>query len=548
MIELNENFDCYSMNELIGINNSINDSESELNTSKFDNSDLKNSIIKEVENYFSCKKCSNIISNTKFCQKCDSFFCGNCCHNMSICQICKSTKQMKQDKDIDLIVNEIFWKGKVIEENLNFNILTSASIKNLRQENVLKTIIKGKSEETDYTSISRTLSQSLIESFSSISSSYLFSSIDNKYSNTNLLDCIENAGKLMKKNIKENKNEYIDINNLLEEDTNSNKFICGILAKYLINEGIVVGVSKNMSTSLQDSIMNWLVTGLYKCRIIHIHFDFHEKVNNDILLNKKFKENFIKSWILIISEELKISQDKLFFKEMYKGSLHLSYITDESFVEENLKEIKKKRKGIKNVYSKLLLQGCEISPEMFDIRYNNNDNGWAKKGEKRGGRDYDPPIGWIGYGLKVINKYDKQDNTWLGMSNIKGEWWVAYHGAGRNKNTEEIKKIILSIVNNGFKIGSGQVHQKYKNVNNLSNNQYPEVGLGLYLSDKISVAEGYSGIIDNKGTRYKIAFMCRVCPNKVRISSDRKDYFVVDPDTNCVRPYRILIKKLNKKI
>ena len=41
---------------------------------------------------------------------------------------------------------------------------------------------------------------------------------------------------------------------------------------------------------------------------------------------------------------------------------------------------------------------------MFDTRWNNRDGGWAKKGEKRGGREYIPPYGWIGYGLNVIDK------------------------------------------------------------------------------------------------------------------------------------------------
>ena len=38
--------------------------------------------------------------------------------------------------------------------------------------------------------------------------------------------------------------------------------------------------------------------------------------------------------------------------------------------------------------------------------------------------------------------------------------------------------------------------------------------------------------------------MCRVCPNKVRISQLNQNYFVVDPNENCVRPYRILLKEI----
>ena len=39
---------------------------------------------------------------------------------------------------------------------------------------------------------------------------------------------------------------------------------------------------------------------------------------------------------------------------------------------------------------------------------------------------YNPPLGWIGIGLNVWDKYDDGDNTWIGMSNAKGEWCVAY--------------------------------------------------------------------------------------------------------------------------
>jgi len=291
--------------------------------------------------------------------------------------------------------------------------------------------------------------------------------------------------------------------------------------------------------------MKSLITGLYKCRIIKIHFDFDEKVNNEILTNKKLRENFIHSWIIILSEELKIKEDSLFFKSMYKGTLSVEYATPESFEEKDLKKIKKSKKGIIDIGYNLIIKGCLISTKMFDERYNNNDNGWAKEVEKRGGRDYDLPKGWVGYGLKVIDKYDK-NNIWLGMSNIEGEWWVAYHGAARASKSNAVKVIIKNIVKNGFKKGKNQVHKDYKNINNLSNKDHPIVGKGLYLSDKIAVAEGYAGTVETENKEYKIAFMCRVCPNKVRISSDEENYFVVDPNNDCVRPYRILLKEIKK--
>ena len=194
----------------------------------------------------------------------------------------------------------------------------------------------------------------------------------------------------------------------------------------------------------------------------------------------------------------------------------------------------------------MLLEGCLISCEMFDTKWNNSGLGWARKGEKRGGKIYDPPQEYDGFGLKVSKQYDNCDDTWLGMKNIKGEWWVAYHGAGRNKSDEETKKIIRDIVENGFKKGDGQAKQNDKNINPESYEEYNNVGTGVYLTNEISVAEDYAGIVkDGVGNEYKIVFMCRVCPQKVRISESKSNYYVLDPNKDCVRPYRILLKKTN---
>ena len=63
----------------------------------------------------------------------------------------------------------------------------------------------------------------------------------------------------------------------------------------------------------------------------------------------------------------------------------------------------------------------------------NKYEGWGL-GKKSGNYKYDPPLGWIGIGLKVIGIYT--DDAWL----LEREWAVAYHGIGRGQNSEEIKK------------------------------------------------------------------------------------------------------------
>lgn len=194
----------------------------------------------------------------------------------------------------------------------------------------------------------------------------------------------------------------------------------------------------------------------------------------------------------------------------------------------------------------MLLKGCLISEEMFDTKWNNEGSGWASKGEKRGGASYDPPKDYYGYGLRVSKLYDNRNDTWLGMRNINGEWWVAYHGAGGSANDQEIKKIIKNIVENGLIPGSRQAHRSANNINQQSKAEFPKVGIGVYLTNKIEVAELYAGKVkDNDENEYKVVFMCRVCPSKVRISQYEPDYFVLDPNKDCIRPYRILLKPLN---
>jgi hypothetical protein len=65
-------------------------------------------------------------------------------------------------------------------------------------------------------------------------------------------------------------------------------------------------------------------------------------------------------------------------------------------------------------------------------------------------------LGWIGIGLKVLDKYDNGNNNWIGMNNQEGEWCVAYHGVGRYKDSDEVKKITSAIYKTEFKPGWGQ--------------------------------------------------------------------------------------------
>ena len=78
-----------------------------------------------------------------------------------------------------------------------------------------------------------------------------------------------------------------------------------------------------------------------------------------------------------------------------------------------------------------IIKKLEISEELLDPL--GDKKNWKKVNEKRGGEIYiRPSDDWIGFGLKVKNKYDNCNNDWLDCKNKNGEFAVAYYGINNN--------------------------------------------------------------------------------------------------------------------
>jgi hypothetical protein len=137
-----------------------------------------------------------------------------------------------------------------------------------------------------------------------------------------------------------------------------------------------------------------------------------------------------------------------------------------------------------------------INPDTFDVRWNRDfgQPSQCPQGECRGGQPYNPPAGFIRFGLKVAGRFDYGDDTWLGMSNVPGEWCVAYHGTKGGS----VKSITESPLQTG------------------PNNAY---GRGIYCSPDPATAAGYTDQITmttNQGTKQlRYMFMCRVNPRSI---------------------------------
>lgn len=199
---------------------------------------------------------------------------------------------------------------------------------------------------------------------------------------------------------------------------------------------------------------------------------------------------------------------------------------------------------------RFLIYVCKIPITFFDSRGNSLGEDWLagrKNGPPECLKEYYPPLGWIGIGLKVFNLYDNQDNTWLGNSNKKGEWYIAYHGI---KFIENINSILIK----GFRRGNYQSCKNNKNINYLTNREYPSCGEGVYFIPNFSETLKYIKTFKYLDDFYRIILMCRINPYKVRIADigNNLESWIVNGDSlndingkkrdDEVRVYRIFVK------
>ena len=191
---------------------------------------------------------------------------------------------------------------------------------------------------------------------------------------------------------------------------------------------------------------------------------------------------------------------------------------------------------------------CNVPLEMIDFNFI-CVNQWQvgrKTGPKGYEKEYYAPEGWIGIALKVLNKYDNGDNTWLKNDNSEGEWYNAYHPI---KSLESIR----GILDNGFRRGPYQDCKDEININPLTQFLYPKCGKGVYFIPDIIETKVFSPPFNYLGDKFRLAFMCRVNPKKVRIADiglgqeswivngDKLDDPLGKKREDEVRPYRILV-------
>ena len=371
-------------------------------------------------------------------------------------------------------------------------------------------------------------------------------------------------GDLAKEEIKREKtsnpNKYMSIEEAMQKGMTNTQynfssfpnqyFVLSILAEALMNQGCEVVIERDEPQNEEgqkeiNTTAQFLVNGMFDFKKFDFIFDFGEEKNKEIINNEKEQKIFKAKLKRKLVHLFKLNLNEIILTKPRLGSLKISAIIKKykfnEFAEDILlQEFKKDSElnKIKKIEKNILLSGCKLNPYMLDSRGNNRDGGWGIN-EKRGGCPYYPPIGWIGFGLRVLDRYDNGNNCWLDYRNLEGEWAVAYHGIGSTPQGVQIFNGFNNIVLNNLQTG---VRKAFKNSNDHLH-EGNKVGEGVYLTPQPSVMEKYCGTFNCGGKNYKIAFMTRVRPDRIRSPEEEKDYWVINGTDNEVRPYRILIKE-----
>ena len=367
-------------------------------------------------------------------------------------------------------------------------------------------------------------------------------------------------GSIMKKEIIENKKnnpeKFIPIEKALSDKNNKEIFCLGVLAQSLENIGIETAIEKNPindedSQNASNTILQFITNGLINKNKYNFHFDFGEERNNELLTNINEQKAFNDKLRKKLSIEYNIPENQIILTNPQKGSYEIQVIFETNEFNQidisNIDIFKSKCQNdndfkelcyLKKIHKSLIMEGCMLSQNMLDAE-GNRESGW-EVGGKRGGLPYTPPQGWKGFGLKVKGKYDNGNDDWISCNGNKNEWAVAYHGIGTGLGMS-LEKATNNIIKGGFKAGSGQKYEFHDDANHPGQ----KVGRGVYCSPNPDVMDSYAQTTNKIGKTFKMGFMMRVKPDRIRYSNSKPDYWVLDGTTQEMRPYRIMIKEDN---
>ena len=323
--------------------------------------------------------------------------------------------------------------------------------------------------------------------------------------------------------------------------------VLSLLSKIIQEQGVETAVYKESNSYNNDSIIQMLCCD-YSNKYDLI-FDYGEEKNKKILQGEVEYENLCINIRKTLSEKLKIDEKDIILSIPKKGSAKISvtFATPGIYKEEDLEcaiKDNKELKELKKIHKSLIMEGCKLTTKLLDQRGNNKDPRWGKN-ERRGGYDYIPPLGWLGYGLNVKQKYDGGNDDWISyQNNVNNQYAIAYYPIrSKHEDSKEMKKLIANLSNlNTMNDDKDSYHNIFANEIDINNPNGKKCGNGIYLYQDIKIAENNASLIEVKGVLYKVILMCRVHPKKIRIPQNYPFIWILNSNTFEIRQYRILIK------
>ena len=306
-------------------------------------------------------------------------------------------------------------------------------------------------------------------------------------------------------------------------------YILGVVGQYLEDMGITCIIEKDnkpknyVENDYNKNIMQLISNGyIWKNKYLldfELGFDRIAQLVQEISERSKFHEKLRNALI----KAYNLSEDELIItnykrdKKQYRAVVVFKSNFNKNMTKNELLQkfnYDNELKTLKYIEKKFIIPSIKLSRTMLYPKANFKNNKYGRN-DTRGAERYNPPIGWYKYGLNVSKRFDKGNDNWLGCQHKGGEWAVAYAPfTGIDTN----------------------IPQDFKDEVN-DKKPVEKVGVGLYCPSKPELMEERTETIKIKGINYKIGFMMRVKPEKIRKPKCNKDMWILSGDEDEVRPY-----------
>jgi len=335
--------------------------------------------------------------------------------------------------------------------------------------------------------------------------------------------------------IKKNfKNKIISIDDCINTG-DDNLLVIALLAKYL-EEKIKIPTIIEAPDMMLDAeeqnygknIIEFISNGFIVKNKYLLDFKLDTKRIDELTKDESKRKTFNANLKKVLASSYKLKENEVIVthfennKNAYTSIIVFKYENIDLKKDDLAKHFKndKELKTFINVTKLPLIETIRLHSYMLDLRgYVNNKKAWATN-EKRGGEIYIPPIGWTKDGIRVYDRYDNNNNDWL--SNGNDGWCNGYSILHDFTNKEKNYEKDDDIKNPGKKVGKG---------------------VYLYWDPK-EMEKNTETISINKDVKFKIGFMVRANPVKIRCPKSNKNIWVVDGTSDETRPYGILFKKI----